>query len=96
MGLTDQEIVALSGAHTLGRSRPSRSGWGKESTPYTEKGPGLPGGQSWTQNWLTFDNRRAAITAHRRPLPPLSPPPPLASSEHSARWHTRAHTYTPP
>ena len=24
-----QEIVALSGAHTLGRSRPERSGWGK-------------------------------------------------------------------
>ena len=30
-----QEIVALSGAHTLGRSRPERSGWGKSSTKYT-------------------------------------------------------------
>lgn len=29
MGLSDQEIVALSGAHTLGRSYPSRSGFGK-------------------------------------------------------------------
>ncbi|PIN00303.1 L-ascorbate peroxidase [Handroanthus impetiginosus] len=29
MGLNDKEIVALSGAHTLGRSRPDRSGWGK-------------------------------------------------------------------
>ena len=30
-----QEIVALSGAHTLGRSRPDRSGWGKSETKYT-------------------------------------------------------------
>lgn len=30
-----QEIVALSGAHTLGRSRPERSGWGKSETKYT-------------------------------------------------------------
>lgn len=30
-----QEIVALSGAHTLGRSRPERSGWGKPETKYT-------------------------------------------------------------
>lgn len=30
-----QEIVALSGAHTLGRSRPDRSGWGKPETKYT-------------------------------------------------------------
>lgn len=30
-----QEIVALSGAHTLGRSRPERSGWGKPETVYT-------------------------------------------------------------
>lgn len=29
MGMTDQEIVALSGAHTLGRARPERSGWGE-------------------------------------------------------------------
>ncbi|KAE8669569.1 L-ascorbate peroxidase S [Hibiscus syriacus] len=27
MGLNDKEIVALSGAHTLGRSRAERSGW---------------------------------------------------------------------
>jgi hypothetical protein len=30
MGLGDKEIVALSGAHTLGRARTSRSGFGKE------------------------------------------------------------------
>lgn len=56
MGLNDQEIVALSGAHTLGRSRPERSGWGKAETKYTKDGPGAPGGQSWTVEWLKFDN----------------------------------------
>ncbi|XP_057974017.1 probable L-ascorbate peroxidase 6, chloroplastic/mitochondrial isoform X2 [Malania oleifera] len=56
MGLNDKEIVALSGAHTLGRSRPERSGWGKPETSYTKGGPGAPGGQSWTVQWLKFDN----------------------------------------
>lgn len=56
MGLSDKEIVALSGAHTLGRSRPERSGWGKPETKYTKDGPGNPGGQSWTVQWLKFDN----------------------------------------
>nr|XP_019708503.1 probable L-ascorbate peroxidase 6, chloroplastic/mitochondrial isoform X3 [Elaeis guineensis] len=56
MGLSDKEIVALSGAHTLGRSRPERSGWGKSETKYTKDGPGAPGGQSWTVQWLKFDN----------------------------------------
>uniref|UniRef100_A0A7N0U0E4 L-ascorbate peroxidase n=1 Tax=Kalanchoe fedtschenkoi TaxID=63787 RepID=A0A7N0U0E4_KALFE len=35
MGLNDKDIVALSGAHTLGRARPERSGWGKPETKYT-------------------------------------------------------------
>ncbi|TYJ29138.1 hypothetical protein E1A91_A06G050000v1 [Gossypium mustelinum] len=56
VGLNDKEIVALSGAHTLGRSRPERSGWGKPETKYTKDGPGTPGGQSWTVQWLKFDN----------------------------------------
>lgn len=56
MGMNDQEIVALSGAHTLGRARPERSGWGKEETKYTRDGPGKPGGQSWTIDWLKFNN----------------------------------------
>ncbi|DBB16818.1 hypothetical protein WJX82_007272 [Trebouxia sp. C0006] len=56
MGFNDQEIVALSGAHTLGRVKKDRSGFGKESTKYTENGPGTPGGTSWTIEWLKFDN----------------------------------------
>lgn len=56
MGLNDQDIVALSGAHTLGRVRPDRSGFGKQETKYTKDGPGAPGGSSWTPEWLKFDN----------------------------------------
>jgi L-ascorbate peroxidase len=67
MGLNDEEIVALSGAHTLGRAYKHRSGRGKEETKYTNgsmdqyfadgsKAPYKPGGQSWTEQFLVFDN----------------------------------------
>jgi len=29
---------------------------GKEETKYTRDGPGKPGGQSWTIDWLKFNN----------------------------------------
>jgi L-ascorbate peroxidase len=66
MGLNDKEIVALSGAHTLGRARPERSGWGKPETKYTKDGPGAPGGQSWTSQWLKFDNSYFKDVRERR------------------------------
>ena len=90
MGFGDQEIVALSGAHTIGRAFKERSGvtefgYGEnKGTPYTtgcpamkgNKGGGgagggcpfqaaradsegntsMKGGQSWTKQWLSFDN----------------------------------------
>eukprot|EP00756_Hemistasia_phaeocysticola_P042142 Hpha_TRINITY_DN16952_c4_g1::TRINITY_DN16952_c4_g1_i1::g.53837::m.53837/K00434/E1.11.1.11; L-ascorbate peroxidase len=72
MGFDDREIVALSGAHTLGRAFKDRSGTVKEG--YGEKAAtkftgssnvaradgnphnGMAGGRSWTQKWLSFDN----------------------------------------
>ena len=85
MGFDDREIVALSGAHTIGRAFAERSGTvthgygAKKATKYTGGCPagapggpgsggcpfarrdgkaelGMPGGQSWTKSWLTFDN----------------------------------------
>lgn len=73
MGFSDAEIVALSGAHTLGRAFKERSGavsegYGKDAaTRFTHpdtnrpradgaKGLGMPGGRSWTERWLAFDN----------------------------------------
>lgn len=65
MGLNDEEITALSGAHTLGRAYKDRSGEGAESTKFTtgtqvradgkEVTP-TPGGSSWTPQYLKFDN----------------------------------------
>ena len=72
MGFTNREIVALCGAHTLGRAFEDRSGVTHHSsgdqgaTQYTslihcarhdkEQGVGMAGGCSWTKNWLCFDN----------------------------------------
>mmetsp|Transcript_51898 Transcript_51898/g.105666 ORF Transcript_51898/g.105666 Transcript_51898/m.105666 type:complete len:360 (+) Transcript_51898:2-1081(+) len=66
MGLNDEEIVALSGAHTLGRAWKDRSGLGVDKTKFTDgskvarkdgkEGVGKKGGSSWTEKWLAFDN----------------------------------------
>jgi L-ascorbate peroxidase len=81
MGFDDREIVALSGAHTIGRAFKERSGAVEEGygpnagTEFTrptsiarfDKGPGvgMPGGRSWTKHWLTFDNE--FFTQQRHP-----------------------------
>eukprot|EP00937_MAST-01D_sp_MAST-1D-sp2_P004169 g4169.t1 len=60
----DREIVALSGAHTIGRAFKDRSGTVENGytspTRHTAKGAahagGMQGGRSWTQRWLVFDN----------------------------------------
>merc|ERR1719350_1956277 len=70
MGLSNRDIVALSGAHTLGRAFKQRSGTAPEGygkgTKFTDGkfvarsdgkiGVGMSGGRSWTKKWLKFDN----------------------------------------
>jgi L-ascorbate peroxidase len=67
MGLGDEEIVALSGAHTFGRAYADRSGLGAEKTKFTDGSAAkladgstttsyTPGGSPWVENWLVFDN----------------------------------------
>ena len=67
MGLGDEEIVALSGAHTFGRAYEDRSGLGAWKTKFTdgskvkladgsETDKYTPGGSPWVENWLVFDN----------------------------------------
>nr|ABB88581.1 ascorbate peroxidase [Ulva fasciata] len=62
MGLSDQDIVALSGAHCVGRAHASRSGLcHKAETKYTAAGAcpmgtAATGGASWTPEWTKFDN----------------------------------------
>jgi len=66
MGLDDEAIVALSGAHTFGRAYKNRSGLGAEKTKFTDGSKQMradgteakytPGGSSWTDKWLIFDN----------------------------------------
>lgn len=67
MGLGDEEIVALSGAHTFGRAYADRSGLGAPKTKFTDGSKVklsdgsttdkyTPGGSPWTEDWLVFDN----------------------------------------
>ena len=72
MGFSSREVVALCGAHTIGRAFKDRSGvcayssGDRGATRYTrptaiakgsgEGGIGMAGGMSWTSNWLQFDN----------------------------------------
>ncbi len=77
LGFTNKEIVALCGAHTIGRAFSERSKctihssgaqgatkytlptslpWGQSSAPSEFRSIGMPGGCSWTRNWLQFDN----------------------------------------
>lgn len=67
MGLGDEEIVALSGAHTFGRAYADRSGVGAEKTKFTDGSPTkladgsttdkyTAGGSPWVEDWLVFDN----------------------------------------
>jgi len=67
MGLGDEEIVALSGAHTFGRAYADRSGLGAEKTKFTDGSEVkladgstttsyTPGGSPWVKDWLVFDN----------------------------------------
>merc|ERR1719261_445970 len=66
MGLNDEEIVALSGAHTFGPAYKDRSGLGADKTKFTDGSTQMradgkeaaykAGGSSWTENWLKFDN----------------------------------------
>jgi len=71
MDFNDQEIVALSGAHTIGRAFKDRSGIcpeksARKGTQFTggicvcrfdgHPGVGMTGGRSWTPDWLNFNN----------------------------------------
>jgi len=65
-GMDDKDIVALSGAHTIGRAFKDRSGAVEEGylsgTAYTKRGASnlgkseTAGGRSWTKDWLSFNN----------------------------------------
>ncbi|CAE8681899.1 unnamed protein product [Polarella glacialis] len=56
LGFTDQEIVALAGARTIGRAFKERGGSCSFGYGDHSAGCGIAGGAAWTRNWLTFDN----------------------------------------
>jgi L-ascorbate peroxidase len=73
MGLSDEDIVALSGAHSLGRAYKDRSGVGAEQTKFTDgtckqllpdgtEARYKPGGSPWVPNFLVFDNSYYKVT----------------------------------
>ncbi|KAK4531758.1 hypothetical protein CCYA_CCYA09G2615 [Cyanidiococcus yangmingshanensis] len=74
MGFNDQEIVALSGGHTIGRAFKFRSGFGagEEGTKYTRTVTGVTkGGSSWTPDWLQFNNMYFKVLADPNADPEL-------------------------
>jgi catalase (peroxidase I) len=63
LDFTDRDIVAIMGAHTVGRSAPERTNFAapRFGTQYTDKvipgcGAKAHGGMSWTPNWTMFNN----------------------------------------